>query len=106
MIKVVIFKDGCTIDDQDRIWVAKWGGYCVECYDPKTNQLVETYEIPCAQVTACAFGGADLDQLYVTTASCGLSDAEDAAQPLAGALFVIDLKGTGARGVPAVPFRG
>jgi sugar lactone lactonase YvrE len=100
------YPDGCTIDDQDRIYVAKWGGFCIECYDAKANKLIDTYDIPVAQVTACAFGGPNLDQLYVTTASCGLSDEEDAAQPLAGGLFMIDLAGTGIRGVPATPFRG
>lgn len=97
------------MDSLGRIWVAKWGGWCVECYDLNaTNQsspIVCTYELPVEQVTACAFGGPDLDQLYVTTASCGLSDAAKREQPLAGSLFVINLANI-ARGVKAVPFAG
>jgi sugar lactone lactonase YvrE len=106
IIRCAGYPDGCAIDSEDRIWVAKWDGHCVECYDSKTGALVESYDIPAAQVTACAFGGPDLDQLFVTTASCGLSDERAAQQPLAGGLFVIDLKGTGVTGVRAVSFKG
>jgi sugar lactone lactonase YvrE len=40
-----------------------------------------------AKPTSCAFGGPDLAELYVTTASIGLSDSARAAQPLAGRLL-------------------
>jgi sugar lactone lactonase YvrE len=38
--------------------------------------------------TSCAFGGADLRDLFITTAAIELSDRERAEQPLAGGLFV------------------
>ena len=53
---------------------------------------------PAAQVRAV-----ELDELYVTTARDGLSDAEVAAQPLAGAIFRLE---TGSLGRPAAPFAG
>ena len=55
------------------------------------------------QVTACAFGGASLDQLFITTASCGISASAIAtdAECNAGALFRLDLSGTSIRGVAA-----
>ena len=103
------YPDGCAIDNQDRIWVAKWGGWCVECYDPHLGcgeeALIYRYGLPVEQVTACAFGGPDLDQLYVTTASCGLSPQQKKQQPLAGNLFAINLKGI-AVGVKSVSFKG
>lgn len=43
-------------------------------------------------------------QLYVTTASCGLSDAQLAEQANAGALFRIDLSATDIRGRVAPKF--
>jgi len=44
--------------------------------------------LPVSQVTSCAFGGSDLGDLYITTASRGLSAEQRAAEPNAGALFV------------------
>jgi sugar lactone lactonase YvrE len=43
--------------------------------------------VPVSRPTSCAFGGPSLSDLYVTTASLGLSDAERAAEPLAGRLL-------------------
>ena len=40
---------------------------------------------------ACAFGGRDLDELYVTTARLGLKADELTKQPLAGDLFRVRL---------------
>ena len=66
--------------------------------------------IPLArQVTACAFGGERLDQLFITTASCGIPAEELAeGQPNAnaGTLFRIDFSATDVRGVPAPRFAG
>jgi sugar lactone lactonase YvrE len=58
-------------------------------------------ELPVSLVTSCTFGGKDLDQLFITTASVGLNDSERAAQPLAGAVFRVD---PGVRGTPASYF--
>ena len=40
--------------------------------------------LPCGRVTACAFGGDDLSQLFITTSRL---DVTDGAEPAAGALF-------------------
>ena len=53
------------------------------------------------QVTSCAFGGADLETLYITTASLRMDRAALAEQPLAGALFAVD---PGVRGLPEPVF--
>ena len=45
--------------------------------------------VPVSQPTSCAFGGPGFADLYVTTARVGLSEAELAAQPLAGRLLRI-----------------
>jgi sugar lactone lactonase YvrE len=52
-------------------------------------------------VTCCAFGGAKLDRLFVTSARTGLDAAGLAAEPHAGALFAFDV---GVRGLPDTAF--
>jgi sugar lactone lactonase YvrE len=90
--------DGMTIDSQDRLWVAFCHGGKVICYDPATRSVQQQIDFPCIETTACAFGGPDLGDLYVTT---GLKPGLD--EPLAGRLFVCR---PGAQGVPAATFRG
>ena len=45
-------------------------------------------QLPTTNVTSVAFGGPNLDDLHITTARQGLSDAQLAAEPHAGDLFV------------------
>lgn len=63
--------------------MALWGGGAVHCYSPGGEPLARA-QFPATQVTACAFGGPDLSELYVTTSRHGL---EEGAQPEAGTLF-------------------
>jgi sugar lactone lactonase YvrE len=79
--------DGMTCDAEGRLWVALWGGGRVARFDPADGRLLAEVPIPAQQVSACAFGGADLKELYVTTARKGLSSAQLAARPHSGSLF-------------------
>ena len=90
--------DGMTIDSEDRLWVAFCHGGKVVCYDPATRRRVEQIAFPCIETTACAFGGPDLRDLYITT---GLKPGLE--EPLAGRLFHCR---PGAQGVPSQSFRG
>ena len=92
--------DGLTVDAEGCAWVAFWGGWCVRRYTPD-GALDREIRLPVAQVTSCTFGGDKLDELYITTAWNGLSDADRAAQPLAGGLFRAR---PGVRGLPARRF--
>ncbi len=94
--------DGLTIDTDGCLWVALWGGGAVRRFGPD-GTLLAVAELPVAQVTSCAFGGERLDELYVTTASNGLSPEERRSQPQAGDLFRIQ---PGVRGLPAMRFGG
>ena len=78
--------DGMTVDSEGYLWVALYGGGCVRRYSPK-GELDMTVEIPVSQVTSCGFGGDDLADLYITTASNRMTTEQLAAQPLAGSLF-------------------
>jgi sugar lactone lactonase YvrE len=49
------------------------------------------------------FGGPNLDVIYVTSASIGLSEQELQQQPLAGGLFAFEAE---TRGLPEMRFKG
>jgi hypothetical protein len=99
-LDVVTLWDGTemTIDTEGRLWVAFWGGYGVHCIDPDTGRSLEKISVPAAKTTACWFGGENLDELYITTATVGEDDASLRSDPLAGSLFVCR---PGASGHPA-----
>ncbi len=91
--------DGLTLDADGRVWVALWGGAAVRCYDP-AGQLVEQVALPVRKVTACTFGGPELDELFITTSRHGEPAGDD---PAAGAVFRYR---PGVRGLPAPTFAG
>ena len=91
--------DGVTVDAEGHLWVGLWNGWSLRRYDP-SGALVATVEMPCANVTKVAFGGADLCTAYVTTASHGVSQVARANQPHAGGLFSFAAP---APGLPVVP---
>lgn len=75
--------DGLTVDSEGGVWTAIADGGSVHRYAPD-GVLDEVLEVPARKVTACAFGGERLDELFITTSREGLQDGED---PLAGSLF-------------------
>jgi sugar lactone lactonase YvrE len=91
--------DGVALDADGGLWVAVNGGGAVHRYDAG-GRLDAVVSVPVPGVTACAFGGPDLDRLFVTTSREGVPDGE---QPLAGALFGCR---PGVRGAPVHPFAG
>ncbi|MEU9463559.1 SMP-30/gluconolactonase/LRE family protein [Streptomyces sp. NPDC048312] len=92
------FPDGLTVDAEGAVWVALWDGAAVRRYTPD-GALDRIVRVPVRRPTACAFGGRDLDDLYISTARTGLT----APHPLSGSLLV--LPGAG-RGLPGTPFAG
>ena len=91
--------DGLTVDAEGGVWVALYGGGAVHRYDPD-GRLDAVVEVPTGQVTACTFGGADLDELFITTSRQGMAPDDD---PPAGSLFRVQ---PGARGLPTRDFAG
>ncbi|MGQ0652273.1 MAG: SMP-30/gluconolactonase/LRE family protein [Betaproteobacteria bacterium] len=94
------FPDGSTVDADGYLWNAEFNAWRVVRYAPDGG-VDRRIEVPAQRPTCCAFGGPDLDVLYVTTASWQLSAEEHRAQPLAGALLALEV---GARGIPEPRF--
>jgi len=92
------FPDGLTVDADGCVWVALWDGGAVRRYTP-SGELDRVVELPVRRPTACAFGGADLADLYITTARTGL----EAPHPMSGSVLV--LPGAG-KGLPQPAFAG
>lgn len=94
--------DGMAIDSEGCLWVACWGGRRVERLDPADGRRLDVVRVPATNVSSVAFGGPGLDDLYITTAREGLSEAQLADEPHAGDLFVAR---PGVSGPPAHRFR-
>lgn len=91
--------DGMTLDAEGNLWIAFCHGGCVVSFDPATGEELRRIELPCLETTACAFGGPDLADLYVTT---GIH--KSVVEKHAGRLFVI--RGLGVNGLAANAFAG
>jgi sugar lactone lactonase YvrE len=94
--------DGLAVDAEGGVWVGHWGGGHLKRYDP-AGKLERKVPLPVGNVTACAFGGAGLDDVYITTAWYLLNPQERQAQPAAGDLFRLR---AGIRGLPEPEFLG
>ncbi|KAF2879805.1 hypothetical protein ILUMI_26332 [Ignelater luminosus] len=92
--------DGQTIDADGNLWVAVFNGSKVIKIDSHTPEtLLDSIELPAKEVTSVAFGGPDLDELYVTTARIP-NYREQLLPPDNGALYrITELN---AKGLPGV----
>lgn len=97
------YPDGMTIDSENCLWVAHWGGGCVSRFAP-TGDLLARVQLPASQITNVTFAGPNLDRLVVTSAREGLSAAALTKEPLAGGLF--EIINSGCKGLPAGKFGG
>jgi sugar lactone lactonase YvrE len=95
--------DGCTLDAEGMLWIAHWGGGCVTRWNPKTAEWLATVRVPAPHTTSCAFGGANHDMLYITTARRGLTSEQLAQFPEAGGIFACR---PGVSGLAAPAFAG
>jgi sugar lactone lactonase YvrE len=94
--------DGLIVDADGFVWSGHWDGWRLTRYAPD-GAIERQIRFPVQHVISFAFGGRELDQLFVTTACWEFSDEERRKQPLAGDLFQIE---TGVRGLIEPPFAG
>lgn len=80
--------DGLAVDAEGCVWSAQWGGGCVVRFAPDGRELLRV-RVPVPHPTSCAFGGADGSELYVTSASVGMSDDRIEEAVESGDLFVL-----------------
>lgn len=88
------YPDGLTVDAEGYIWSAHWDGWQITRYRPD-GAVDRVIPMPVPRPTSLAFGGSDLRQLYITSASIGLSEQQIREYPLSGGLFVVDPGVTG-----------
>ncbi|XKL61908.1 hypothetical protein PGB90_001741 [Kerria lacca] len=89
--------DGMTIDTDGNLWIACYLGGQVLKVDPKTGTLLNSIKFNAPCITSVAFGGTNMEDLYVTSAHNILSEEEFKAKPDSGCLFKIT--GTGSKGI-------
>jgi sugar lactone lactonase YvrE len=87
--------DGMTSDTDGNLWIAMWGGAQVTKWNPNTGKLLEQIPVPALQTSSCVFGGKDMNELYITSARKGMSEAGLKQYPLSGGLFKVETKVTG-----------
>lgn len=81
--------DGNAMDAEGMLWVANWGGACVTRWNPATGELLQKIEVPALNVAALAFGGEDMETLFIATASLYMPDDKAGNYPQAGKLFSV-----------------
>jgi sugar lactone lactonase YvrE len=94
--------DGLIVDADGFVWNGHWAGWKLTRYDPD-GKIERQIRFPVEHVISFAFGGQDLDELFVTTSSWDFGDAERKQQPCAGDLFYVK---TGVQGLVEPAFAG
>jgi sugar lactone lactonase YvrE len=96
--------DGATVDEEGCLWTAAFEGGEIHRYRPD-GTLDQRIQMPVESPTSVAFGGANMDLLFVTShGRAHVSGTTTSSTPLAGCLFA--LTGLGVRGIPEQRFRG
>jgi sugar lactone lactonase YvrE len=89
--------DGSCMDADGYLWNCRVvGGSCLARIAPD-GTLDRLVELPCSWPTSCAFGGDDLDTLFVTSARFTMSAEHLQANPHEGGLFAVRPGVRGAR---------
>ncbi|MFZ6843087.1 SMP-30/gluconolactonase/LRE family protein [Undibacterium sp. RuTC16W] len=89
--------DGAAMDTDGCYWICGNDAACILRFTPE-GKLDRKIDLPVTKPSMCAFGGDNLDTLYVTSISAGKPAGDD----LAGAIFAVR---TGVQGMPETVFR-
>lgn len=80
------YPDGLTVDNQNNLWIASWGGAAVYCYSEQ-GKLVTKVSVPALYVTNITFAGPQLNDVYITSASHTMTETELTQFPDSGKVF-------------------
>ena len=97
------YPDGMTIDTDDKLWVALYGGGKVIQINPENGKIEFEVRLPVPKPTSCTFGGKGLNELYITTCQEHMTREDLKKIPESGSLFRVDLP---FRGFPVHRFAG
>jgi sugar lactone lactonase len=86
--------DGAVVDADGLIWNARWGGGCVDVYNPQGGHL-RSLRVPARQSSCPAFVGRDFSRLLVTSAWQDMTDDAKRADRDHGRTFVLDVAARG-----------
>jgi len=94
--------DGATVDRRGNVWVALVFAQAIACFSPG-GELIRHISLPVPYPSCPAFGGDDMDRLFITTVSDSgrLVKSDD---PQAGRIMVID--GLGVKGIEEARWSG
>ena len=87
--------DGAAVDAQGHYWICGNDAGQVHRFSPK-GELVASFHVPVAKPSMCAFGGPQMDVLFVTSIQ-----PAGATAGLSGAVFALDV---GIQGLPEPVF--
>lgn len=94
--------DGSCVDAEGGVWNAEWEGRRVVRVAPD-GSIDRVIDVPVWKPTCCAFGGPDLDTLFITTSRLMSGEEALRKEPESGGLFAVK---PGVRGVIDTPFNG
>jgi sugar lactone lactonase YvrE len=80
------FPDGSTIDAAGNLWNAEWGAFLVRRYTPD-GRLDGQIDVPVKNPSCVSFGGADLNELFITSARQDMTAQELDTMPQAGGVY-------------------
>ena len=80
--------DGMTLDKNNNLWVAHYHGACVSVFNSK-GKLIHRIQLPAKNITNCAFGGQNNNELFITSATKGMNKAELRKFRYSGFLFSV-----------------
>ncbi|XP_056641440.1 regucalcin-like isoform X1 [Diorhabda sublineata] len=91
--------DGMTIDENDHLWIAMFGGHEIIQVNPSCGKIMRKIKMPASYVTSVIWGGPKFDILYATTSHLHLDDKQMKEEPDAGSVYAI--YGLGVKGFPS-----
>nr|CAD7599900.1 unnamed protein product [Timema genevievae] len=88
---------GLTVDSNGKLWIALYDGGQVFQFDPVTKEIIKKYDVPSPKVTDLVFGGADLNELYITTAGDCVAKGNNTSGSLLRMTGLSDVRGLAGR---------